>query len=143
MAKSVLLEVITPSKLFYKGKVEMVIVKTFKGEEGFMAGHTWSCKLLDVGILWIKEAGSSTFKAAAAAQGYIDVRDNIVIYLDAAEWVEDIDSERAMNQKAIVEEWLSGHESDNAGEDEIMKAKIALAKQNTRIKLAQSGGIRK
>lgn len=143
MAKSVLLEVITPSKLFYKGKVEMVIVKTFKGEEGFMAGHTWSCKLLDVGILWIKEEGKTEFKAAAAAQGYIDVRDNIIIYTDAAEWAEDIDMERAINQKAIVEEWLSGTESQTADEEELLKARVALAKQITRMKLAKSGGIRK
>ena len=47
MAKSVLLEVITPSKLFYKGEVEIIMVRTASGEEGFMAGHTWACKLLD------------------------------------------------------------------------------------------------
>lgn len=139
MAKSVLLEVITPSKLFYKGKVEMVIVKTFTGEEGFMAGHTWSCKLLDVGILWIKEEGSTEFKAAAAAQGYIDVRDNIVIYLDAAEWACDIDMDRAKTQKAYLEDWLRGDESNDAPQDQVLEAEIALKKQITRMKLANGG----
>ena len=52
MAKSFKLEVITPSKLFYKGDVEIVIVRTLEGEEGFMADHSWACKLLDVGELW-------------------------------------------------------------------------------------------
>ena len=33
------LEVMTPSKLFYRGEVDMVIVTTKDGDEGFMAGH--------------------------------------------------------------------------------------------------------
>lgn len=139
MAKSVLLEVITPSKLFYKGKVEMVVVRTFTGEEGYMPGHTWACKLLDVGVLKIQEEGATEFKKAAIAGGYVDVRDNIIIYTDAAEWAEDIDFERAANQKNIIEEWLSTHNDRNTDENEIVKAKIALAKQATRMNLAENG----
>ncbi len=143
MARSVLLEVITPSKLFYKDKVEMVIVRTLTGEEGFMPGHTWACKLLDVGVLWIKEEGATDFKAAAIANGYIDVRDNFVIYTDAAEWAEDIDMERAVNQRQLVEQWLKTHDKNNTDENEIVKAKIALAKQATRMRLAENGARRK
>ena len=50
---SVKLEIITPSKLFYRGEVDLVIVTTLSGDEGFMAGHCWGCKLLDIGELWI------------------------------------------------------------------------------------------
>ena len=49
------LEVMTPSKLFYRGEVDMVIVTTKDGDEGFMAGHVWACKLLEVSELWIQE----------------------------------------------------------------------------------------
>ncbi|MBR5088014.1 MAG: hypothetical protein IK093_01160, partial [Ruminiclostridium sp.] len=38
MAKKVNLEIITPSKVFYRGDVELVIVRTLSGDEGFMAG---------------------------------------------------------------------------------------------------------
>ena len=48
------LEVMTPSKLFYRGEVDMVIVTTKDGDEGFMAGHVWACKLLEVSELWIQ-----------------------------------------------------------------------------------------
>ena len=89
MAKSILLEVITPSKLFYKGEVELVICRTLTGDEGFMANHSWACKLLDVGELWIQEAGAKDFRVAAIAGGYVDVKDYIVIYTDAAEWSGD------------------------------------------------------
>ncbi|QIB70591.1 F0F1 ATP synthase subunit epsilon [Aminipila butyrica] len=143
MAKSVLLEVITPSKLFYKDKVEMVIVRTLTGEEGFMAGHTWACKLLDVGVMWIKEEGSNEFKAASIASGYIDVKENIVIYTDAAEWVEEIDVDRAAKRKAIVEEWLECHDLTNAEESELARAQVSLMKQISRMSLASNGARRK
>ena len=69
MAKPFHLEIITPSKTFYRGECEIVIVPTPEGEEGFMANHAWVCALLDVGELWIREPGSSKFKAAFIAGG--------------------------------------------------------------------------
>ncbi|MHC1721925.1 MAG: F0F1 ATP synthase subunit epsilon [Aminipila sp.] len=143
MAKSVSLEVITPSKLFYKDKVEMVIVRTLTGEEGFMPGHTWACKLLDVGIMLIKEEGATEFKAASIAGGYIDIRDNFVIYTDAAEWSEEIDVDRALKKKEYVEDWLKSHDKTNTDVDRVLRAEISLAKQITRMRLAENGARRK
>ncbi|MDO4552676.1 MAG: ATP synthase F1 subunit epsilon [Bacillota bacterium] len=140
MAKSVHLEVITPSKLFYKGDVELVIVRTVSGDEGFMARHSWACKLLIPGELWIQEAGEKDFKVAAVAGGYVDVTDNIVIFTDAAEWASDIDPERARAEKEKAETWLKeGHEDDH----EIMLAKIAIAKNLNRMNIASGGGRRR
>ncbi|QAT43882.1 F0F1 ATP synthase subunit epsilon [Aminipila luticellarii] len=143
MAKSVQLEVITPSKLFYKDKVEMVIVRTLTGEEGFMADHTWACKLLDIGIMLIKEEGSTEFKAATIAGGYIDIKENFVIYTDAAEWDEEIDVARAKKRKETVEKWLECHDCTNAGADEIARAQVSLLKQISRMNLAENGARRK
>ncbi|MBE6033522.1 ATP synthase F1 subunit epsilon [Aminipila sp.] len=143
MAKSVLLEVITPSKLFYKDKVEMVIVRTLTGEEGFMAGHTWACKLLDVGVMLIREEGATDFKAAAISGGYIDVRDSFVIYTDSAEWAEDIDIDRALKEKTAAEEWLKSHNDTSTDPNHIDKAKISITKQITRMNLAANGARRK
>ncbi len=140
MAKLIKLEIITPSKIFYQGDCELVIVRTLDGDEGFMAGHSWACKLLAVDALWIQEAGQSEFKVAAIAGGYIDVRDSIIIYTDSAEWEEEIDSNRAAEMKEQVENWL---EEDGHDPHEIEKAQIALAKALTRMKVAQGGYSRK
>ena len=88
MASSVRLEIITPSKKFYHGDVELVIVRTLEGDEGFMKGHAWACKLLDIGEMWIQEKGAAknSYKVAAIAGGFIDVKDTIIIYTDAVEW---------------------------------------------------------
>ena len=73
MASSVRLEIITPSKKFYQGDVELVIVRTLEGDEGFMKGHAWACKLLDIGEMWIQEKGAAknSYKVAAIAGGFI------------------------------------------------------------------------
>ena len=141
MANSVRLEVITPSKLFYRGEVELVIVTTLDGDEGFMAGHVWACKLLDVGELWIQEAGAAKneFKVAAVAGGFIDVKDSIVIYTDAVEWSEDIDMERVLSEKAKVEDWLGKHPDADEDSDEMRNAKLMLAKAEVRTNVADGG----
>ncbi len=135
-----MLEVITPSKLFYKGEVELVIARTTSGDEGYMAGHTWAVKLLEAGELWFQEAGAKDFKIAALAGGYIDVKDNIIIFTDAAEWPEDIDVERAQMEKEKAEHWLRNPSQDDL---EVAKAKIAIAKALTRMHVKDGGHRRK
>jgi len=140
MPRSMLLEVITPSKLFYKGEVELVIVRTLTGDEGFMPGHTWAVKLLAAGELWFQEAGAKDFKIAALAGGFVDVKDNIVIFTDAAEWPEEIDLKRAEHEKELAEDWLR-HPSDD--DSEIARARIAIQKSLTRMHVAAGGYRRK
>jgi F-type H+-transporting ATPase subunit epsilon len=138
---SVRLEVITPSKLFYRGEVDLVIVTTLDGDEGFMAGHVWACKLLDVGELWIQEkgAGKDEWRVAAVAGGFIDVKDSIVIYTDAVEWSEDIDMDRVLSEKAKVEDWLGKHPDADEDSAEMQNAKLMLAKAETRTNVADGG----
>lgn len=138
MANSVKLEIITPSKLFYRGMVDLVIVTTLEGDEGFMYGHSWACKLLDIGELWIQEqgAGKEDFRVAAIAGGFIDVKDSIIIYTDAVEWEEDIDMERVLSEKAKAEDWLTKHKDDGDPND-IIKAQIAISKALIRTHVAE------
>ena len=138
---SVRLEVITPSKLFYRGEVDLVIVTTLDGDEGFMAGHVWACKLLDVGELWIQEkgAGKDEWRVAAVAGGFIDVKYSIVIYTDAVEWSEDIDMDRVLSEKAKVEDWLGKHPDADEDSAEMQNAKLMLAKAETRTNVADGG----
>lgn len=139
MAKSIHLEVITPSKLFYEGDVELVIARTLAGDEGFMANHAWACKLLDTGELWIKEAGRKEYIFAAITGGYIDVKDEIIVFTDAAEWPDDIDVDRAMNEKERAEAWLRVSTENSSDSLEVAKAKLAIAKALTRMHVKEGG----
>ncbi|MBQ0078713.1 MAG: ATP synthase F1 subunit epsilon [Eubacterium sp.] len=146
MANTVKLEIVTPSKRFYRGEVELVIARTMTGEEGFMAGHEWAVKLLDIGELWIREPGAeaNTYKLAAVAGGFIDVKESIIIYTDSAEWSKDIDVTRVEEDQKKAEEWLRTNE--NTAEDyEIQRAKDAIKKANVRKQVAAGGrmGVKK
>jgi len=82
---SVLLEIITPRELYYSGEVEMLIVKTLEGDEGFMAGHTWCCKLLaDEGIVKFRETGTAGLKTVKTDGGFVDINDHFVVYTEDA-----------------------------------------------------------
>jgi F-type H+-transporting ATPase subunit epsilon len=86
MAKAFSLKIVTPEKLFYEGEVEMLIVRTTSGDEGFMADHTWACKLLVPGQVRFKEIGAHDFRTAAVTGGFVDVRSGTLLYADAVEW---------------------------------------------------------
>ncbi len=140
MANSFRLEVITPERLFYDGEVELVIVRTLNGDEGFMANHAWACKLLSTGELWIQEKGSREYKIAAISGGYIDVQKTIVIFTDSAEWPEEIDADRAALAKERAESSLTITEKDDL---QIRLAKVAIEKALTRIHVKDGGYRRK
>lgn len=142
MANTIDLEVITPSKTFYKGPVNIVICNTAAGEEGFMANHAWACKILVPGKLWIKEQAGGDFRCAVISGGFVDVKDTIHLFADSAEWVEDIDLERAEAAKERAEAVLKNPDGA-ATPDELNKAEIHLARAKARIKGAKDGAVRK
>ena len=141
MANSFMLEIVTPERLFYYGKAELVIVKTLTGEEGFMAGHSWACKLLGTGELCFREADAKEYRLAAISGGFIDVRDHILVYTDSAEWPEVIDVERAIEAGRRELEWLESHRtSGERPEEEIEEHKQAAKRAANRQKVAAGGG---
>ncbi len=88
--KAIVLEIITPDKRFYTGDVEMLVVKTAEGYEGFMANHSWCCKLLaEEGEAKIKPVGADDFIEAELKGGYINVKDRLIVYADKAEWKDE------------------------------------------------------
>ena len=129
----------TPEKLFYYGKAELVIARTLSGEEGFMAEHSWACKLLGTGELWFREAGSPDFKLAAISGGFVDVRDNILIFTDSAEWPEEIDIDRANAAHQREKEWLEQHDLSADNREEIEEHKEAARRAVNRQKVAAGG----
>jgi F-type H+-transporting ATPase subunit epsilon len=139
MANHFSLEILTPEKLFYCGDAELVIVKTLTGEEGFMARHTWACKLLDTGELWFREAGGKDYKLAAISGGFIDVKDKIHVYTDAAEWPDEILVDRAEEAVQRVEQWLE-HNKD-ADQESLAGQKEAMRRARNRLNVAK-GGVR-
>lgn len=130
MAETFRLEVITPERVFYEGDVELLMLKTLDGYEGYMANHNWQVKLLDTGEMKIRLPGKK-YLLAATTGGYIDVAEKILVYVDAAEWPEEIDVERALRSKANAEQILKNQSHQSIVE--IQSAKISILKAINRI----------
>jgi len=140
MANTFKLDIVTPEKHLFSGKVEIVIARTLSGEEGFLAGHIWACKLLDICELWFREEGKKEYRLAAISRGFIDVRDDVMIYADSAEWPEEIDVERAKEAGRRELEWLESHGTPGESpEEEIEEHKQAAKRAANRQKVAAGG----
>ena len=140
MPKPFSLEIVTPEQRFYSGEIEIVIVPTVTGEEGYMAGHTWACKLLKAGELWFREAGAKEYRLAAISGGFIDVRGNALVFTDTAEWPDKIDVERAKKAGQREQEWLEQHSPADHTPEEIEEHKEAAIRAANRQKVAAGGG---
>jgi F-type H+-transporting ATPase subunit epsilon len=86
MAKTLNLKIITPEKLFYEGDVEIAIVRTVLGDEGFMAGHSPCAKLLASGNMFYRNPGSKDRNTVKISGGFVKVNgDEAVVFTDSAE----------------------------------------------------------
>ena len=105
-----------------------------------MAGHTWGCKLLDIGELWIREpeAEANTYKLAAVGGGFIDIKESIIIFADSIEWKKDIDVDRANREKEAAEDWLRKNE-ESAPEYEVKRVRNEMKKCEMRLQVAEGG----
>jgi F-type H+-transporting ATPase subunit epsilon len=133
MTEKIKMQIVTPERLFYGGHIELVIVRTLSGDEGFMARHAWATKLLAVGEIWIQEPGRKDFKVAAAGNGFIDVKNEITIFVDSAEWPDEIDVALSQESKNAAEEYFKSHEGVSKEDEEFMRYRASLQKSVTRM----------
>lgn len=136
MAKLFHVEIVTPDKLFYEGDIESVLVRTFSGDKEYMADHAWETRLLVPGKLKIRESGKKEMKLGAASFGYVDVKDKVIIYLDAVEWPDEIDMERALAAKKRAEEMLK---NNNQLATDLPRARASLSRAINRVSIRERG----
>lgn len=121
------LEVITPERVFYQGKVTMVEFNTTEGEIGVYKKHIPTTVIIEPGILTISEP--EQLKNAALHAGFAEILpDKVTILAELVEWPSEIDEERATKAKERAEERLA--HKDNVDVD---RANIALKKAICRL----------
>jgi len=135
MAKTFKFEVVTPEKVFYSDDVEMVVFNRADGEMGVMAGHMPMAVAVEVGILKIVKAGEQ--KYAAISEGFVEITENgVTAIVDAAEWPDEIDIERAEKAKKLAEDKLKEYRENKQMETLL---KLSIVRANNRIKVARKG----
>ena len=134
MAKTFKFEDVTPEKVFYSSDVDMIIFNREDGEMGVMADHIPMVVAVDVGMLKIIKDGM--YKFAAISEGFIQITDKgVTAIVDAAEWPEDIDIERAERAKKIAEDKLKEYRKNKEMETLL---KLSIVRANNRIKVAKN-----
>jgi F-type H+-transporting ATPase subunit epsilon len=124
-------EVHTPYRLFFSDKVEIITLTLADGETGVYAHHSPFTAPVVTGVLRIKD-DKGIWRNAFVANGILEVKDiKNVLMVDAAEWPEEIDKDRALLSKQEAEETLK----DSQLKFEVYKAKEKLWRANCRLKV--------
>jgi F-type H+-transporting ATPase subunit epsilon len=111
-------EVHTPYRRFFHDQIEALVITLADGEIGVYADHSAFTAPVETGIMRIKNK-EGLWRSAFTTEGILEVKEHkTVLMVDAAEWPEEIDGERAQEAKERAEEMLRSKmlkfETDNA-----------------------------
>ncbi len=125
MAHELTLEIVTPTKVLYEGKIDEVTAPGIEGEFGVLPGHTPFLTFLATGELSYKVDGKERFVAVDG--GFIEVTPTRVIAIvDEAIYAEEIDLTTAEKMKEEAEQKLR-ELSEEDKEFLVEKAKLTTA----------------
>jgi F-type H+-transporting ATPase subunit epsilon len=133
MADELVLEIVTPEKMAFSGKIEEVTVPGSEGEFGVLRGHASLLSSLDVGVLNYSQESKKTYYAIST--GYAEVTaSKVTILVETAERSDIIDKERAQKAKEIAEGKLAKLTKEDV---EYEKVRAALARAIARLSVAE------
>ncbi|MDR2793519.1 MAG: ATP synthase F1 subunit epsilon [Treponema sp.] len=124
-------EIHTPYRKFYSDSVECIIVQLVDGEIGVYANHMFFTAPTLAGIVRIKD-NKGVWKNFFATEGVLEVKGHkSVLLVDAAELPEEIDRDRAIEEKKRAEDIIN-----NGGglKFEIDKAEVSRARAEARLR---------
>ena len=124
------IEIITPERILYNGKAEMVEFTAEDGEIGIYKNHIPLTTVIAPGVLTITEPEGK--KTAALHAGFAEILpDKVTILAEIAEWPDEIDLDRAKEAKERAEERIR---TASTGTD-VARAEAALKKAMVRLDL--------
>ena len=127
------LEIVTPDKLFFSGEVDEVMVPGAEGALGILPGHAPLLSELKVGILSYKVGSQET--QLSCGWGFVEVlSDSVAVLAEIAETREEIDVERAEQDKIRAESLLKSKDPMTDYEEAMRLLQHAL----TRLEVANS-----
>jgi F-type H+-transporting ATPase subunit epsilon len=132
MADEMMLEIVTPEKMAFSGKVEEVTIPGSEGEFGVLRGHAPLLAGVDIGELHYTQENKKIYYAINT--GYAEVTlVKVTILVETAERSDAIDKERAQRAKDRAEERISKMNKEDV---EFEKVQTALQRAIARISVA-------
>lgn len=131
---TIALDVVTPNgSVFHEEDAEIVVLQTKQGELGVMAGHIPTVTPLKIGVLRVKINGK--FEYLAVTEGFAEIRpEQITVLVQAGEFSEDIDSERAKAAKERAEKLLLESQDERVDR---YRAELALQRAVNRLEVSK------
>jgi len=133
MADDLMLEIVTPEKVAFSGKIEEVTIPGTEGEFGVLVGHASLLSSVKFGELnFTKDSKKQHY---AINTGYAEVTAHkVTILVETAERADMIDVDRAKRAKEIATEKLAKMSKDDPDYDRI---KDALDRAEIRLKIVE------
>ena len=117
MARTLLVEIVTPERILYTNEVEMVVAPTIDGEIGVLPLHAPLVSVLKPGEIRVKWNADKNVEWFAVSGGYIQVHeDKVIILADEAVIVSKIDLERTRQALERAKERLASIASEDSEE---------------------------
>ena len=133
MADELMLEIVTPEKMTFSGKVEEVTIPGAEGEFGVLRGHEPFLSSVDIGELNFIKEGKKTYYSVNT--GYAEVAaSKVTILIETAERSDNIDKNRALKAKDNAETRLAQIAKDDV---EYEKMRAALVRAIVRLSVAE------
>ncbi len=106
MASTFHLTIITPERTFFEGEVSFAEFMTEEGRVGVFPGHEALTLILAPGVLLIRDENGS--RKAAMHKGFAEILpDRVTVIAQIAEWPEEIDRNRAEEDRIKAERALT------------------------------------
>ena len=132
MSDELILEVVTPEKMAFSGKVDEVTIPGTEGEFGVLRGHEPFLTSVDIGELYYIADGKKTYYAVNT--GYAEVTGGkVTILIETAERADAVDKDRALKAKERAEAALTQLAKEHSDYE---KMRLALLRAVNRISVA-------
>lgn len=119
------LQLFAADRVFYAGKVQMVILPAIDGEKAFMANHEEMVIAITEGVVRYK-LEDDTWQRAVVSDGFADFANNrLKVLVYSCEKPEEIDIKRAQEARERAEEQM--RQKQSIQEYHVSKASLARA----------------
>lgn len=123
-------DIVSQDRIVFSGDVDIVVLPGAEGEMGVLPHHTPLLTVLKYGIITVRK--QSVEEHFTVAGGFAEVMpDRVTVLADAAENVEEIDSQRASEAKQRAESMLKQDVVDDT--EKYLAIQAALRRSNLRL----------
>lgn len=126
------LTVMTPERVFFKGRALQLIVEALDGSMGILKDMSPRIIGLEPGLIMLQRPDGS-FAKASYGSGFVKADgDRVLMLVETAEWPEEIEAERV---RRTIEEKERQLLSRQKSKQEYLMCKAALARAFARLKV--------